>query len=710
MNKTRLLLLLTIAALIALFFAFDLQQYLNLEALKHRQAEFDAWYRAHPLTTPALFFAAYVLVTALSLPGAAVMTLAAGALFGLGTGVVLVSFASSLGATLAFLVSRYLFHDAVQSRFGHTLQSVNRGIERDGAFYLFTLRLVPLFPFFIINLVMGLTPLRAWTFYWVSQVGMLAGTLVYVNAGTRLGEIEGLAGILSPELIGSFALLGLFPLLARRLLDGVQQRRSLKGFRRPRHFDYNLVAIGAGAGGLVTSYIGATVMARVALIEKHRMGGDCLNTGCVPSKALIRSAQAAREMRDTAKLGIAPAEPEVDFAALFESVQGVIEKVEPHDSVERYRGLGVDCIAGEARIVSPWEIEVDGRVISSRNIVIATGARPSVPSIPGLDEVPYLTSDSLWQLRQDPGRLLVLGGGPIGCELGQAFARLGAEVTLVQRRDQLLPREDLDAAAIVEQSLRQDGVRVLKEHSAIRFERRDNARVLICQTPGGQTELAFDTLLLALGRTPNTEGLGLEQLGLTTDSRGAPLVDAHLRTSIPTVYAAGDVVGHYQFTHTAAHQAWYAAVNALFGAVKRFRVDYSVIPWCTFTAPELARVGLNEKEAAERGIAHEVTRFELGELDRAITDRHERGFVKVLTPPGSDRILGATIVGAHAGDLLAEYVLAMKHGLGLNKILGTIHVYPTLSEASKYAAGEWKRNHKPERLLRWLKRYHDWRR
>ncbi|NVK39803.1 MAG: FAD-dependent oxidoreductase [Oceanospirillaceae bacterium] len=710
MNKTRLLILLSIAVLIALFFAFDLQQYLSLEALKARQAAFDEYYSTHPVVTPAFFFGVYVLVTTLSLPGAAVMTLAAGALFGLVTGVLLVSFASSLGATLAFLVSRYLFHDAVQSRFGHALKSVNRGIERDGAFYLFTLRLVPLFPFFMINLVMALTPIRARTFYWVSQVGMLAGTVVYVNAGTRIGELESLSGILSPTLIGSFALLGLFPLLARRLLDGVQQRRSLTAFRKPTRFDYNLVAIGAGAGGLVTSYIGATVRARVALIEKHRMGGDCLNTGCVPSKALIRAAQAAQEMREAARFGMTAATPEVDFRALFDGVQQVIDKVEPHDSVERYQGLGVDCLAGEARIISPWEVEVDGRVISSRNIVIATGARPSVPDIPGLGAIPYLTSDSLWQLRDHPGRLLVLGGGPIGCELSQAFARLGVPVTLVQRRDQLLPREDSDAAAVAEEALRRDGVRVLTGHAAVRFETRGDERLLLCKHRGETVELAFETLLLALGRTPNTEGLGLDQLGMRLDDRGAPLVDDHLRTSVPTIYAAGDVVGHYQFTHTAAHQAWYAAVNALFGGWRRFRVDYRVIPWCTFTAPEVARVGVNEKDASERGIAHEVTRFELKELDRAITDRHEAGFVKVLTPPGSDRILGVTIVGAHAGDMLAEYVQAMKHGLGLNKILGTIHVYPTMSEANKYAAGEWKRNHKPERLLRWLKRYHDWRR
>ncbi len=708
MKNPKLIVLLTVAILVALFFAFDLQQVLSLQELKARQSDFNAYYQDNPIQTLGIFFGLYVLVTALSLPGAAIMTLAAGALLGLVTGVILVSFASSIGATLAFLVSRYLFHDAVQSRFGNQLSAFNRGVERDGAFYLFTLRLVPLFPFFMINLLMGLTPIKARTFYWISQAGMLAGTVVFVNAGTQLAQIESLSGILSPELIASFALLGIFPLLTRKILDSIKQRRALRQFPKPASYDYNLIAIGAGAGGLVSTYIGAAVKAKVALIEKHRMGGDCLNTGCVPSKALIRSAQLAQDMREAHRVGIGNATPDVDFKVIFDAVQQVIQTVEPHDSVERYTGLGVECISGSARVISPYEVEVNGQVLRTRNIVIATGARPMVPAIEGLDQEPYYTSDTIWDLREHPGRLLVLGGGPIGCELSQAFARLGANVTQVQRGERLMPREDQDAAEIVQQRFEQEGIRVLTRHTCRRFENSDGQRALICEHQGNEVRIEFDTLLLALGRTPNTRGLGLEDIGVLIDKRGALVVDAFLRSSIPNIFGVGDVIGGYQFTHTAAHQAWYAAVNALFGRFRRFRVDNRVIPWCTFTAPEVARVGLNEQEARRQNIPVEVTRFEMKELDRAITDRHEAGFVKVLTVPGKDRIMGVTIVGAHAGDMLPEYVQAMKYNMGLNKILGTIHIYPTMAEANKYAAGEWKKNHAPQRLLQWIGRYHRW--
>ncbi|UTW11933.1 FAD-dependent oxidoreductase [Marinobacterium rhizophilum] len=708
MKNTKLILILVVTALIALFFALDLQQYLSLTELKARQNDFNLYYQENPLQTLGLFFVLYVLVTALSLPGAAIMTLAAGALFGLVSGLILVSFASSIGATLAFLVSRYLFRDAVQNRFGNQLGAFNRGVERDGAFYLFTLRLVPLFPFFMINLLMGLTPIKARTFYWISQVGMLAGTLVFVNAGTQLGQLESLSGILSPGIVLSFVLLGIFPLLARKGLDIVKQRRALSHFPKPAHYDYNLVAIGAGAGGLVSTYIGAAVKARVALIEKHRMGGDCLNTGCVPSKALIRSAQRVQDMKDADAVGIAGTAPKVDFKRVMESVQDIIRKVEPHDSVERYTGLGVECISGAARVISPYEVEVNGERLTTRNIVIATGARPLVPNVEGLDQVPYYTSDTIWELRTHPGRLLVLGGGPIGCELSQAFARLGAEVTQVLRGERLMPREDADAVAIIAQHFAKDGIQVLTRHDMRRFETVNGQHRLICEHQGEDVTIEFDTLLLALGRTPNASGLGLEEIGVQLDKRGALQVDEYLRSNIPNIYGVGDVTGGYQFTHTAAHQAWYAAVNALFGRFRNFRVDNRVIPWCTFTAPEVARVGLNEQEARDQQVPFEVTRFHMKELDRAITEREEAGFVKVLTVPGKDRILGVTIVGAHAGELIAEYVQAMKQGLGLNKILGTIHVYPTLSEANKYAAGEWKRAHTPHRLLQWVWRYHRW--
>lgn len=715
MNRRQLILVLLLVAAVAAFFAFDLGRFLSLEALKQRQAELAALYDARPGWVIGVYFVIYVAATALSLPGAVILTLAGGAIFGLWTGTLVVSFASSLGATLAFLAARYLLRDGVRSRFGARLADIDRGIAREGGFYLFTLRLVPLFPFFMINLLMGLTTMRAWTFYWVSQLGMLAGTLVYVNAGTQLARIDSLKGILSPGLLGAFVLLGLFPLVAKKIVDALKARQVYARWAgvKPERFDRNLVVIGAGAAGLVTSYIAAVVKARVTLVERHRMGGDCLNYGCVPSKALIRTATLMQQMREAKKYGIERAEAQLDFAQVMERVARVVKDIEPHDSVERYTGLGVEVLQGEARIVDPWRVQVtlaDGTVqtLATRSIVIATGAEPAVPPLPGLDDVGYLTSDTLWGLRELPARLVVLGGGPIGCELAQAFARLGSVVTQVEMAPRLMVREDEEVSALVAQSLQRDGVTVLTGHQALRCEREGDERFLVVAKDGVERRIGFDRLLCAVGRKARLSGFGLEELGIPTGRTVE--TNEYLETIYPNILAAGDVAGPYQFTHVGAHQAWYAAVNALFGTFRKFKADYSVIPWATFVDPEVARVGLSEQEAKEKGIAHEVTRYGIDDLDRAIADSAAHGFVKVLTVPGKDRILGVTIVGAHAAELLAEYVLAMRHGLGLNKILGTIHTYPTMSEANKYAAGEWKRAHAPARMLEWVGRYHAWRR
>ena len=714
MNVKKLALLGVIVALVASYFVFDLGQYLSLDYLKAQRGAFQSLAAEQPVLVLGGFFLLYVAVTALSLPGAAIMTLAAGALFGFWVALLLVSFASSVGATLAFLASRFLFKDAVQSRFGERLKKINAGVEKDGAFYLFTLRLIPAFPFFVINLVMGLTPLKTWTFYWVSQVGMLAGTAVYVNAGTQLGELDTLSGLLSVDLIGAFVLLGLFPWLAKAVMAFLQARKVYRGYKKPKHFDRNLVVIGAGSAGLVSAYIAATVKASVTLIEKGEMGGDCLNTGCVPSKALIKSARLAHLERKPERYGFISITPRFDFADIMARIHKVIGKIEPHDSVERYTELGVDCVQGSARITSPWEVAVDTaegeRTLTTRNIIIASGARPFVPPIPGIEEIDILTSENLWTLTEQPRRLIVLGGGPIGCELAQSFARLGSEVTQVEMLPRLMPREDEDAAALVTSSLRDSGVTVLTNHKAARFAVEDGEKVLYVQADGGEKRLPFDAVLVAVGRRANTDGLGLDAMNIATEKNGTVAVDGFLRTRFPNIFACGDVAGPYQFTHVAAHQAWYASVNALFGRFKKFQVDYRVIPWATFTDPEVARVGLSEDEAREQGIDVEVTRYGIDDLDRAIADSTDHGFVKVLTPPGKDTILGVTIVGESASDLISEYVLAMKHGLGLNKILGTIHIYPTMAEANKFAAGEWKKAHKPEGVLRWVERFHAWQR
>lgn len=714
MNRYRVSLVVVVLLLAGAFFAFDLQRFFTLEMLKAQQDAIASYRAAHPFLTATIYSLLYVAVTGLSLPGAAVLTLAGGAVFGLLWGTVLVSFASTVGATLAFLAARFLFRETVQARFGERLKAIDAGIARDGAFYLFTLRLVPVFPFFVINLVMGVTVIPARTFYWVSQLGMLAGTAVYVNAGTQLARIESLSGIFSPELLISFSLLGVFPLIAKKIVSVMKARKVYATWPKPKRFDRNLVVIGAGSAGLVTAYIAAAVKAKVTLIEKHRMGGDCLNTGCVPSKALIRTAKLLSHIYRAPEFGIRKASAEFEFADAMERVQRVIRTVAPHDSIQRYSQLGVEVIEGDAKIISPWTVEVKTaagvRTLTTRSIVIATGTRPFVPPIPGLGDVDYLTSDNIWELRELPKRMVVLGGGPIGCELAQTFARFGSRVIQVEMLPRLLVREDPEVSEMVANRFREEGIDLRLQHQAKRIVIEDGERSLIAEHRGQEVRIPFDHILIAVGRVANTQGYGLEELGIATTKARTIETNDYLETLYPNIYAAGDVAGPFQFTHTASHQAWYAAVNALFAPLKKFRADYRVIPWATFTDPEVARVGLNEQEAKERGVPYEVSRYGIDDLDRAITDGAAYGFVKVLTVPGKDRILGVTIVGEHAGDVIAEFVLAMKHGLGLNRILGTIHIYPTLAEANKYAAGVWKRAHAPEKLLRWGARYHAWRR
>ena len=719
MNTKKPIILLAVFAAAIAFFVFDLGKFFSLAYIKEGQQSFSALYDARPVFITAVFFAIYVAITALSLPGAAIMTLAAGASFGLVWGTVVVSFASTLGATCAMLISRYVLRDSIEKRFGAKLADVNKGMEKEGALYLFTLRLIPLIPFFMLNVLMGLTKMKTLTFFWVSQLGMLAGTIAYVNAGTEIAKIDSLRSILSPGLIGSFVLLGLFPLLMKKVLDIFKKRKVYARWNsvKPKTFDRNLIVIGAGAGGLVTALIGAAVKAKVTLVEAHKMGGDCLNFGCVPSKAIIKSAKLAHQMRHADKYGLQKAFPAFDFKAIMQRVHDIIAAIAPHDSVERFTGLGVDVLEGYAKIINPWTVEIalkDGskKTLTTRSIVIAAGASPVVPPLPGIEQSGYVTSDTLWdafaKLDALPKRLVVLGGGPIGCELAQAFARLGSVVSQIEMAPRILIREDEEVSAYAQKSLSSDGVQVLTSHKALRFENANGVKTLVVEHAGVEKRIEYDEVICAAGRIARLKGYGLEDLGIPTQRT----VDTneYLETIYPNIYAAGDVAGPYQFTHTAAHQAWYAAVNALFGTFKKFKADYRIIPAATFIDPEVARVGLNESEAKAQNIAYEVTKYGIDDLDRAIADSEAHGFIKVLTVPGKDKILGVTIVGVHAGDLLAEYVLAMKHGLGLNKILGTIHAYPTLAESNKFVAGQWKRAHQPVKLLEYVKKYHDWRR
>ena len=713
----KLLLIVIAAAAIGAFFHFNLHQLLTLDGLKGSMDQFDQYKAESPLLVIGGFFLLYVVVTALSLPGAAILTLAAGALFGLVEGLLVASFASTVGATLAFLVSRYLLRDTIKQRFPERLDAIDAGVEKEGGFYLFTLRLVPVFPFFLINLLMGVTAIKSWTFYWVSQVGMLAGTFVFVNAGTQLAQIESLSGILSLDLILSFALLGVFPFIAKGILNVFKKRRVYKNYTKPKKFDRNMIVIGAGAGGLVTSYIAAAVKAKVTLIEAGEMGGDCLNYGCVPSKAVIKSAKIAEQIRNGEHYGLENMAPQFSFKKVMARVHKVIADVAPHDSVERYTNLGVDVVKGYGKLLDPWTVEIklnDGgtQTLTARTIVIATGARPFVPPLPGIEETGYVTSDTLWtkfaELEEAPKKLVVLGGGPIGCELAQSFARLGSSVTQIEMSERIMIKEDLEVSTFAHEALTESGVNILTSHQALRCEERDGKKFIVVKHNDTEIDIEYDELLCAVGRSARLKGYGLEELGIETNR--TVVTNEYLETLYPNIFAAGDIVGPYQFTHVAAHQGWYAAVNGLFGNLKKFKVDYRVIPWTTFIDPEVARVGLNEQDAIDKGIDYEITRFEFEELDRAITDSATKGFIKVITPKGKDKILGVTVVSEHAGDLIAEFVLAMKHGLGLNKILGTIHSYPTWAEGNKYAAGEWKRAHAPEKVLNMLEKYHTWRR
>ena len=705
------LLLAAILSAIGGFFALNLDRFLTVEALVDGRASIESFRAAHPVALPAYFFAAYVAVAGTSLPGAAVLTLAGGALFGLALGTLLVSFASSVGATLAFLSARFVFRDWVQRRFGHRLAALNEGFARDGAFYLLTLRLLPIVPFWVVNLLMGLTPVRPWTFYWVSQVGMLPATVIYVYAGTQLSQFR-----VGPGLVLALALLAGFTLVARRVVDVVKARRVYRQWarQRPARYDYNVVVIGAGSAGLVAAYIAAATKAKVALVERHRMGGDCLNTGCVPSKALLRSAKLMSQVARARDWGIGDAHASATLRDVMNRVARVVTAIEPHDSVERYRRLGVHVCLGAASLTSPWTVEVRDengvRTLTTKSIVIAAGARPFVPSLPGLDGVGYLTSDTVWSLRDLPARLLVLGGGPIGCELAQAFARLGSDVTIVEAGDRLLNREDADASAVLLARFASEGIDIRTGHTATHCSVDDGQRVLHATHAGQEVTVPFDVLLLALGRVANTEGYGLERLGIGATAARTVDTNAFLETAYPNIYACGDVAGPYQFTHMASHQAWYAAVNALFGTFRRFRANYRVVPWATFTDPQVARVGLNEDEARRAGTPYTVATYRLEDLDRAIADGDAHGFVKVLTRPGTDTILGVTCVGEHAGETIAEFVLAMTHGLGLRKVLGTIHIYPTFAEANKYAAGVWRRGRVTSGQQRFLAAFHQWQR
>ena len=707
-----------IALLIVGFFALGLDQHFSLDGARAAVAEFESLKTQNPLLLGLAFFAVYCVMSTLSIPGAVWITLASGALFGLVWGTVIVSFASSLGATGAMLVARYILRDHVISRYGQKMEPFLSGMQKDGLSYLLSLRLLPIVPYFLINLAMGLTTMRWPVFYIASQIGMLPGTIIFVNAGAQLGQIRSLDDVTSPGLIFSLCLLALLPIVGRVGATKYAQARRLRGFKRPKIFDRDLLVIGAGAAGLSAAYAGSLSHAKTTLIEVDEMGGDCLNRGCVPSKALIAAARKS---------------PKTDFSAAMAGVEQAITAIAPHDSVERYTSLGVEVLRGRARFIDPWQVEIttpaEKKTLSARRFVIATGAKPFIPPISGLEDVGYVTTDSLWDCLASwkngpPSPFIVLGGGPIGCELAQAMSQLGADVTVVEAQPHLLGVEDLAVSQALEAGLARAGVTVLTnataqscrpDKSAGDKSRGGHLQVAIKAEDGSTSskDIPFALLLVAVGRRPDFSSLGIEGFDLLQE--GKLPVDRHQRTRLDHIYAAGDAVSRLQFTPVAGNQGWIAAANALFAPFVRLRPEQKLIPRVTFSDPEIARVGLNQKEADADNISYESTRFPFDEIDRSLVARTQKphaadGWIEVLTVPGRDKIIGVTIVGDGAGEMIALFTLAMSRGMGLKHLMSIIYAYPTVTEAARYAAAAWRKAHSPGWIEGPLMRYHEWRR
>jgi dihydrolipoamide dehydrogenase len=693
-------------ALVACFFIFDLKDYLTLSYLRENIDLFRDYYIKNRFEVVIAYFVIYVATTALSLPGAAVLTLAGGAVFGLFLGTVIVSFASSLGALIAFLIARFFLRDYVQTRFKSVLSVVNAGIKKDGALYLLSLRLVPVFPFFLINLVMSITSISGFKFYIVSQIGMLLGTIVYVNAGSQLSMIASVSDILSPALLGSFVLLGVMPIIGKSVVGFINRIAVYKNYKKPKKFDYNMVVVGGGAGGLVSSYIAAAVKAKVCLIENDKMGGDCLNTGCVPSKAIIKSAKIIHSIKNANEFGVSCENIKVDFAKVMARVQEKIKSIEPHDSVERYESLGVECIKGYAKITSPWSVQVGDRKLTTKNIIIASGGQPFVPNIKGLDRITPLTSDNIWEIKKLPEKLVIVGGGIIGCEMAQVFSRMGSKVYLIEMLEVILSTEDKTVSDFMKKTFEGEGIEVITTVKVEEVIFEDGNKYVSCgRKDSTKLKIEFDEILIAVGRKARTDGFGLQELGIELRENGTISTNEYLQTKYPNIYVCGDATGPFQLTHASAHQAWFCAVNSLFGMFKRFKVDYSHMSWCVYTDPEVASVGMNESSLKKKNIDYEVYHYSLDELDRAIVDS-SKGFVRVYTHKNSDKILGAIVVGNAAGEMIIEFVHMIKNKQGLSKILSTIHPYPTMSEANKYVAGLWKKSTTSARVFKLLEKIH----
>jgi len=704
--------------------------------------DFVAWVRSAGARGMVVFAVAYALL-GLFLPGA-MLTLGAGFAYGVVVGTAVVCVASNLTAVGAFLLGRTLARDAIAARIGANprFAAIDRAVGRQGLKIVLLVRLSPLFPFTLLNYAFGLTRVTLRDYLVGSLVGMLPGTVMYVYLGSLVTSLTELAagrpsgGAVQQAfyfggLVATVAVTLYVTHVARRALADVtgdeahaepappvppslvqpddEHNRALLAHVHPPGWTnptpaarYDLVVVGGGTAGLVSAAGASGLGARVALVERHLLGGDCLNVGCVPSKAMIAAARTAATARETSAFGVRVSGLDVDFAAVMERMRRLRAGIAPHDGAERFTRLGVDVFLGEGRFTGRATLEVDGRRLTFTRAVVATGARATAPPIPGLEDVGYLTNETVFWLTELPRRLAVVGAGPIGCELAQAFCRLGSRVTALEMLPQVLGKEDPDAAAIVERRLRTDGVAIVLGARIERAERRGRDKVLVYEAGGARREVACDAILVGAGRAPNVEGLGLEAAGVACGRDGVTVND-YLQTTNRRIYAAGDVASRFRFTHMADALARIVLANALFGGWKKASALH--VPWCTYTSPEVAHVGLYAEEAKARGHAVDTLTIPMAEVDRAVLDGDEAGFFRVHLERGRDRILGATLVSAHAGETISEVTLAMTRRLGLATLAGVIHPYPTEAEAIRKAADEYNRGRLTptvKRVLGWL--------
>lgn len=650
-------------------------------------------------------------MASLGIPGALILTLLAGAVFGWKWGTVIVSVSSTAGACCAFLLSRYFFRELIGEKYSGKGKSVLDAYESKGPLFLLSLRLVPIVPYFLVNLLMGVTRIPLATFALLSAVGMFPSTMLYVKAGVNFSQIRSVSDILSKKMLLLFCFFALIPVAANWMLPRIRFWWVMRKYPKPKSFDYNFVVVGAGSAGLVAANLGARLQAKVALVERGKSGGDCLNRGCVPSKTLLAIAKGVHHRESAESVSAPYGKAKKEYTAVRRSIQRVIEQIAPHDSFERYESLGVDCFEGNAEVISPYEVKVGEKVLTTKNVVIATGASPILPVMPGIREQGVYTSDTIWEMQDLPTRLLVLGGGAIGCELAQAFSRLGVKVTIVEKGPRILAREDERASMLLTGSLQKEGVKLFCETEAVRIDRvQEHLNVQMRRLDGSAENLEVDAVLVALGRKPNQE-VFLNAKGIESLSRAAVKVDSDLSvTTLPNFFFCGDSIGPDFFTHAAGFQGSVVALNALFGGWRKFSGTPKVMPRCIFTEPEVASVGMGEDVLKREKIPFTVCFYSWEKFDRALTEGKENGFVKVFLARGSDKILGATIVGERAGEILQQIVFAMHHGKGLGSFVNVIQPYPSYADCVRMAALAWKNNSAPKWIFPWLRDFHKWNR